>query len=44
MKDVLLVWGDKDQIFPLEMAKDLQGYVLFIIYCLFSFISIHFIF
>jgi hypothetical protein len=44
MKDVLLVWGDKDQIFPLEMAKDLQGYVLFIIYCLFSFISIHFFF
>ncbi|KAJ6698259.1 ALPHA/BETA-HYDROLASES SUPERFAMILY PROTEIN [Salix purpurea] len=26
-QDVLLVWGDKDQIFPLEMAKDLQGLI-----------------
>lgn len=26
-QDVLLVWGDKDQVFPLEMAKDLQGLI-----------------
>jgi hypothetical protein len=37
MKDVLLVWGDKDQVFPLEMAKDLQGYVRSLYYLLFLF-------
>ena len=39
MQEVLIIWGDHDQLFPLEMAKELKEWVF-----LFLFLFLFFIF